>query len=143
MSYMYSAQLAELLANGYQCPPLGSAPIQQNAWRWVANPLSTQCFAPVAIRNPPRLLRAADPVEKCSCWGLSMHTSYAQSVAAFLSVQKSFRMARKIFGGHVANLLITPSDGACTAADRYGHFDFHPYSTGAVQNNVFTVQAIL
>lgn len=123
-------------------PPPGTSSIEQNAWRWVANPVSTQCFAPVAIRNPPRLLRASDPVEKCSCWGLSMHLSYAQSVSAFLSVQKSFRMARKVFGGHVANLLITPSDGVCTTADRYGHFDFHPYSTGGVQNNVYTVRAI-
>lgn len=71
-----------------------------------------------------------------------MHMSYAQSVSAFQSVLKSFRMARKVFGGHVANLLITPNDGACTTADRYGHFDFHPYATGNVYNNVSTVRAI-
>lgn len=142
MSYTYSAQLALLSASGYQCPPAGTSPIQRDAWRWVANPVSTQCFAPVAVRNPPRFLRATDPVEKCSCWGLSMFTSYAQSVSAFQSVQKSFRMARKVFGGHVANLLITPNDGACTAANRYGHFDFHPYTTGNVYNNVSMVRAI-
>lgn len=142
MSYTYGTQLAELTANGFQCPPAGTSPILQDAWRWVASPVSLECFAPVAVRNPPRLLRASDLEEKCSCWGLSMHLSYAQSVSAFQAVQKSFRMARKVFGGHVANVQITPSDGACTAADRYGHFDFHPYLTGNVLQSVRAVRAI-
>lgn len=142
MSYMYSAKLSELSANGYQCPPAGTRPIQLDAWRWVASPVSPACFAPVAIRNPPRLLRETDPDQKCSCWGLSMHLSYEQSVKAFQNVQKSFRMARKVFGGYVANVLITPQDGACTSADRYGHFDFHPYLAAAVKDNVSALRAI-
>lgn len=142
MSYIYGAELAQLSVNGYQCPPSGTRPIQQDAWRWVASPISAQCFVPVAVRNPPRLLRADDPNEKCSCWGLSMHVSYAQSVSAFQNVQKSFRMARKVFGGYVANVLITPHDGACTMADRYGHFDFHPYTNGNAHNSVTTVSQI-
>ena len=142
MSYTYSAQLTELCTNGFQCPPLGSVPTQRDAWRWVANPVSTQCFAPVGIRNPPRLLKATDPAEKCSCWGLSMHCSYDQSVSAFQGVQKSFPKARKIFGGYAANVSITPADGACTSVDRYGHFDLHPFAAGAVQNSISALRAI-
>lgn len=71
-----------------------------------------------------------------------MYLSLEQSVSAFQSVQKSFRMARKVFGGHVANVVITPNDGACTVANRYGHFDFHPYATGSIHSNVSTVRAI-
>ena len=142
MSYTYSAQLTELSVNGFQCPPSGSVLIQRDAWRWVANPVSTQCFAPVGIRNPPRLLKATDPAEKCSCWGLSMHCSYEQSVSAFQGVQKSFPKARKIFGGYVASVSITPTDGACTLVDRYGHFDLHPFVTGSLQSRISSLSAI-
>ena len=142
MSYTYGAQLTELCMKGFQCPPQGSVLIQRDAWRWVADPVSAQCFAPVGVRNPPRLLKATDPAEKCSCWGLSMYCSYDQSVSAFQSVQRSFPKARKIFGGYAANVLITPADGACTSADRYGHFDLHPFSASALQSSISALRAI-
>jgi len=140
--YLYSEKLAELCANGFQCPPVGAGAIHMNAWRWVANPISDECFSPVAVRNPPRLLRATDIDEKCSCWGLSMHSTYDESVSAFQSIQRSFRNIRKVLGGSSASLTITPSDGSCTAADRYGHFDFHPFANNSLRNSVSDVRAI-
>lgn len=136
MTYIFSNELTALCDGGHQCPPPNSVHTDIEAWRWVANPATERCFEPQAVRNPRRLLRATDLLEKCSCWGLSMHLSRQQSTAAFLSLKKHIPNADKIFGGHNARVRITPTDGACTAPDRYGHFDFHPFLDNQVRNGL-------
>lgn len=141
-SYAFSAELNELNGRGIQCPPSGACAQYVTAWRWVADPITSQCFAPVAVRNPPRLLKEDAPAKICSCWGLSMHLSLDQSILAFTHVEKSFKMARKRLGGHIAQLSLTPIDGACSVADSYGHFDLHPYTTASLLARVVHVSPI-
>jgi hypothetical protein len=141
-SYIYGEQLSELNDSGIQCPPLGASSLTLDAWRWVANPITENCFHPVAVRNPPRLLKEDTPSKVCSCWGLSMYLTLDQSVLAFKYLEKNFKMARKRLGDHVACISITPTHGVCSAADRHGHFDLHPYATANLNSSVSGVSPI-
>ncbi|RMO57497.1 hypothetical protein ALQ37_200218 [Pseudomonas syringae pv. aptata] len=141
-SYFYSAQLAEISGNGTQCPPAGAFAQHLDAWRWVANPISAQCFAPVAERNPPRLLKETDAGKQCSCWALSMFVSQEQGIAYLQRLEKSMKMIRKRLGDHIAHVSITPNDGVCTKADRQGHFDLHPYAAASLVARVKTISPI-
>lgn len=127
----YQQQVAEITtATGIQCPPQSAQVIQRDATRWVFNPITANCFEPVAIRNPPRLARAVSPQEECSCWALSMHDTVAASLTAFAYVEKSFRKAKKTLGTHVAVATINGVHGISTLSDPNGHFDLHPYVGG-------------
>ncbi len=141
-SFAYTAPLAELTDNGVQCPPFGASALTLTAWRWVAHPITAQCFHPVALRNPPRLLREDTPSKVCSCWGLSMYLTYDQSVVAFKHVERSFKMARKKLGDHVACISITPAHGVCSPVDNHGHFDLHPYAMANLNASVTSVGPI-
>ncbi len=129
MVLAYQNEVAQIAAGVDQCPPASAVGVNREAWRWVAGSPSRECFLPQAVKNPPRFLRAADSEEKCSCWALSMHASYAGSVTAFQHLESHFRRARKIFGGYVARADLTPQDGLCTPVDERQHFDFHPYAS--------------
>lgn len=138
--YRFSTALSEVESLGIQCPPAGATPKNINAWRWVANPMTHQCFDPPAVRNPNRLLK--DPYKACSSWALSMYLSQSQSIKAFKALEKNIKKARKIFGDHVASVVITQTDGVCTQPDWSGHFDLHQYSTSAVQASVSVTSSI-
>lgn len=109
------------------CPPQDATPKNQEAWRWVFRPLTASSFRPVAVANPPRLHRAEDPMERCSCWALSMYASYEQGAKAFIALEKKIPRARKIFGDAIAGGMITPAHGVCTVPQKNGHFDLHPF----------------
>lgn len=129
MNFTYQTEVDQVAASGGQCPPANAAPVSRVAWRWVACTPSADCFLPQALRNPPRLLRATDPEEQCSCWAISMHDSLQSSSKAFKALEASFKRARKVFGGHVATALLSSHDGLCTPVDSRGHFDFHPFES--------------
>lgn len=138
--YKFITQLSEFQNSGIQCPPSGATPKDLTAWRWVANPLSNQCFEPPAVRNPKRLLK--DPQKACSSWALSMFTSQSESIKAFQALEKNIKKARKVFGDHVATVMITQTDGVCTTPDWAGHFDLHLYSTSTVHTAVSVMSPI-
>lgn len=138
--YRFTAELSGFQSVGVQCPPAGAVPRDLIAWRWVANPLTNQCFDPPAVRNPTRLLQ--DPHKACASWALSLHLSHEQSLAAFKGLERKLKKIRKLFGDHVANVYITQTDGVCTAPDRSGHFDLHQYKTSAVHENIASVSPI-
>jgi hypothetical protein len=128
MVLAYQQEIDQVVPEAGQCPPATAVGVDRQAWHWVAETPRDGCFLPQAVKNPPRLLKARDFEEKCSCWAISMHASYASSIAAFHGVEKSFRRARKIFGGYVARADLTPQDGLCTPVDQRSHFDFHPFT---------------
>jgi hypothetical protein len=134
MVFKYQHALNEVSAGGTQCPPVGSSPAHIKAYRWTKNPVSTNCFLPVAVRNPPRLHRERDATKVCSCWGLSMHNSEGASKNAFLCVEGFFRNARKTLGGWISEGTILPSHGSCTVANSAGHFDLHEDHPSSVAN---------
>jgi hypothetical protein len=123
----YSDEMRTIVEQGYDCPPHGASERNVVAFRWCADPPTTSCFSPQAKRNPPRLMRANELSEKCSCWGLSMHTSLEHSIRAFLRIESSFRMARKVFGGSVAEGRLLPKHGRTTTPDTHGHFALFEY----------------
>jgi hypothetical protein len=125
--YKFDNEIKQILKKGCSCPPINAVEQDLDAYRWCADPISVQCFSPQAQRNPPRLLKATDPEEQCSCWGLSMHTNLNASQSAFQTLEKSFRGIRKIFGGYVASGKLTPQHGLVTPPDKHGHFDLHEY----------------
>ncbi|CAN7419927.1 hypothetical protein LJR232_002576 [Aquipseudomonas alcaligenes] len=142
MVLIYQTNIDGIAASGAICPPKDAAEKQLDAWRWVFNPATAACFHPVAIRNPPRLTKANDSAERCSCWALSMYTSREQSIQAFKSLEKMFKNIRKTLGTHVACVRITPADGLCTVPSRNGHFDYHPYEKNAVVSTLCLVQEL-
>lgn len=126
----YKAYVGSISAvTGVQCPPKVALEQKRVAWRWTFDPMTATCFHPVAVRNPPRLTRAKDAEEKCSCWALSMHQSEAESIATFRAIEESFSRARKTLGTHVATCTIDALHGLSTPADEFGHFDLHPYKS--------------
>jgi len=130
--YKYNNEIKGVSTNGCACPPPYAVEQTLIAFRWSQDPISTQCFLPQALRNPPRLLKAKDPEEKCSCWGLSMHNNLDASVSAFKALEQTFKQARKIFGGYVASGTLTPLHGRVTTPDHNGHFDLHEYQDSMV-----------
>jgi len=124
---------------GQTCPPADAVVREIEAWRWVFSPISAKCFAPVAVRNPPRLVKATDPQEKCSCWGLSMHVSEKQSVTAFHYLEENFDRIRKLIGTHLAVGKLSEAHGLATKPDKYGHFDLHPKKSAPFEKT-FLVQ---
>jgi hypothetical protein len=127
--FEYQDDLDGVVAEGEQCPPPAAHAIARKAWRWVNLPMTAECFKPVAMRNPRRLLQEDDPKKRCSCWALSMHDTEAQSIAAFKALEKKFKQIRKTIGSAVAYAELSPLHGASTLSDSYGHFDLHPYKT--------------
>lgn len=127
----YQDELNGVMVAGDQCPPSTACAIVRQAWRWVKQPMTDECFKPVAVRNPRRLLHEDDPVKQCSCWGLSMHDTEAQSIAAFKSLEKSFKQIRNTIGSAVSYAQLAPNHGLSTLSDKYGHFDLHPYKSAA------------
>lgn len=129
--FLHEAELACVSSQGAECPPAEAFEAERQAFRWIFDPMTDTCFLPVAQRNPPRLQRAHDPSQRCSCWALSMHESFEHSSRAFQAVEKTFKRARKTLGSAIAHGTLRCSDGLSTPSDKNGHFDFHPYSTFA------------
>lgn len=142
MVLAYKKETDAVSKSGAECPPAAAVPSHRTAWRWVFNPMSESCFYPQGLRHPPRLHKATDPDERCSCWAVSMHSSYRQSVSAFNALERHFKKARKIFGDHVAKAEIAPSAGVCTPVETSGHFDFHP-SKGFDMPANFTIEGLI
>lgn len=134
----YAIEIGEVCASGVACPPADAVGRDLTAYRWVKKPITHNCFNPQAVRNPRRLLSATDPEEKCSCWGLSMHTSLHASINSFQHLERSFQNARKVFGGWVAEGRLCPSHGKCTTPDHRAHFDLHEYKDASV-SSVFSL----
>lgn len=128
----YATEVAMICASGHECPPNNAVEKDITAYRWVKKPISSDCFKPQALRNPRRLHSAKDLEEKCSCWGLSMHTSLEASTTAFQTLEGSFRNARKIFGDWIAEGTISNNHGRCTPVNHSGHFDLHEYKNNSV-----------
>lgn len=139
---MYQADVNKICSVGVQCPPQNASEKTINAFRWVKNPISDNCFKPPAVRNPRRLHSMTDLEKRCSCWALSMHTSLKDSINAFQHVELSFPNARKNFGEWVAEGTLTPNHGKCTPQDTYGHFDLHEYNASSV-STVFSVHSVI
>lgn len=138
----YQSQLTQVQVLDDQCPPSSSRAIAREAWRWVHMPMTAECFNPVAVRNPRRLLSEDDPAKQCSCWALSMHDTEAQSIAAFKALEKKFKQIRKTIGSAVAYAQLTPAHGLSTSSDNYGHFDLHPYKTTVFPSPFQTPKAV-
>lgn len=136
MALIFNAEILALVTAGVQCPPTDAVACAMQGWRFVFNPQTSNCFSPVAVRNPPRLARAKDLEEKCSCYGLSMYDSYARGVQAMKLLERSLPRIRKTLGDHIAMVSITPADGVSTPPNNKGHFDFHPYVGNKVAASV-------
>ncbi|MFC2970935.1 hypothetical protein ACFOJE_01730 [Azotobacter bryophylli] len=135
MELTYKAEVEGVASvTGFHCPPLVAKPVSREAWRWIAYPQTDQCFLPVAVRNPRRLLE--DPEKQCSAWGLSMFTSKEAAEAVFLKLEKKIRNIRKTIGSHVGRVSLGPADGLCTPPDKGGHFDLHPIAKSFVALDV-------
>lgn len=130
--YKYESSLSEIRDSGCSCPPIDACELNVIAYRWVFHPPTVESFHPQAKRNPRRLLKENDPIEKCSCWGLSMHTDLQSSISAYKAVAKHCKNMAKLFGDWVAEGGITPAHGKCTKADGFNHFDLHEYSDANV-----------
>jgi hypothetical protein len=125
--FKFQAEIDLVKGCGGHCPPASAVAVARDAWRWVASPVTADCFKPVAIRNPPRFHQENGPEKQCSCWALSMHDSEAQSIAAFRALERNFRKIRKTLGTAVAYAKIDVDHGQSTPSDDYGHFDLHPF----------------
>jgi hypothetical protein len=125
----YSTDVQAITTSGESCPPQNAVETTRNAYHWCANPMTINCFSPVAVKNPKRVHKESDLNEKCSYWGVSMYMSLEASIRAFQSLEKSMRNARKTLGSHVATGELTPSHGRQTSPDEFGHFDLHEYAS--------------
>ncbi|EGT4952511.1 MULTISPECIES: hypothetical protein [Enterobacteriaceae] len=121
MDYKYDNHIKNLP----QCPPVNAQPTDVTAWRWTFNPHTGNCFLPVAVIEPKRLLTIRDGQE-CSCWALSMFDSEGAAVKRMQQLDLSIPNFKKSKGDHVSMVTITKADGVATAPDSRGHFDFHP-----------------
>jgi hypothetical protein len=142
--FRYDADLRKIATTKVPCPPASAADMDGEAWRWVKDQIDDKCFDPVAVKNPPRLLKAqaGGSAQECSCWGLSMHKTKIQSVSAFQDLEKTVRHARKIFGGYVSGAVLTSMHGKGTKPSFSGHFDLHPLKTTNFLNVFVTCEMI-
>lgn len=109
------------------CPSKKAAEQELIAYRWVKNPITSECFNPVAIKTPKRVLRSES--EKCSSYALSMYNLEEKSIVAFKDLEKVNPKIRKTLGGWIAKGFIKKQHGLCTAPNpNNGHFDLYEYT---------------
>lgn len=127
MEFTYQSELDSLNNQGVTCPPRNAKASNTIGWRFVWNPLTSECAKPVASKNRKRFL-SKPPYIQCSAWALSVYASEEEGRTAFAAFASSLPNFRKDTGDHIAALHITDNDGVCTPINRKnGHFDFHPY----------------
>lgn len=123
--YEYQKSLDECSTQGAACPPVDALSRQATAWRWVRNPITDNCFLPVAELNPKRLHHASSPSQMCKCWGLSVYDTAAHGISAFHAIEKTVKKARVIFGDHIAVANLLPQHGSTTSpSGTNGHFTY-------------------
>lgn len=128
ISLKYAADLHVITATGESCPPQDAVECTRTGFHWCMEPMTANCFAPSAAKNPRRLHKEHDAKEKCSLWAISMHVSLEASLAAFQDLEKSVPRLRKSVGDHVASGELQPAHGRQTSLDGNGHFDLHEYA---------------
>ena len=131
IEYKYKEELAAL---GGCCPPADASPVDMVAFRYVKDPVSAQCFLPVALKDPRRVLDEKAHGAKCSMYGLSMYSSEASARTRFLALERQIKQIRKKIGSHLARGTLVPSDGVATHPNHAGHFDFFEIASSTVEN---------
>ena len=112
------------MCNIDNCPPSNSIQEQLNAYRFVYDPINEKSFLPQGVKSPKRMNNSNDNM-KCSLLALSFFSSEESAKARYASLKKKIRNINKTLGSHIAQGVLSPSDGQrseiCT---RSGHFDF-------------------
>jgi hypothetical protein len=141
--YEYQLELNRIGTANLPCPPASARAAHVHAFRFVQNPVTAQCFLPVAVKHPPRLHAASGPSEQCACWGLSMYDSLQRALDAFNRLEQTVRKARARFGDHVAEAQLTPAHGVSTPpSSSSGHFTFHPHANAGLTATFGTLHRI-
>lgn len=123
--YEYQKSLDECSALGATCPPANALSKDATAWRWVRNPMTDQCFLPLAERNPKRLHQLNSSAQVCLSWGLSVYDTEAHGISAFQALEKTIKKARSHIGDHLAVANLVPAHGSTTPpSGQNGHFTF-------------------
>lgn len=123
---LYAADIA-LLPSGGQCPPADAVGATRNCFRFVFDPMGQRSFLPAGKIKPQRMHNAkADTA--CSMLALSMYSAEDKARARYAAVLESNPNAPNSLGTHLAEGIISTSDGVCTPITGSGHFDFHPYA---------------
>ncbi|HGM5043540.1 hypothetical protein [Stenotrophomonas muris] len=121
--YQYQKSLDECATPRCACPPPEAVQKEEIAWRWVKNPMTDECFLPVAERNPKRFHQANSAAERCLCWGLSMYDSEANGISAFHALEKTCKKARQLIADHIAIGNVLAIHGSTTQpSGANGHF---------------------
>ncbi len=114
---------ADEVGEADDCPPSVAFAADGEAYRWVMNPMSEECFFPAARKNPKRVLGKQEK-EKCSLYALSMFNTLENARSRFLALEASVRNIRKTLGTHIARAELCSDDGIRTHPNSTGHFDF-------------------
>ena len=86
-------------------------------------------FTPTAFIKRPHNKGGVEASLKSTDYALSMFESLEQLEAKARAIVKTVPMFLKRRGDHFAELQLKAQDGACTKANRTGHFDFYEDSS--------------
>lgn len=116
---------AEELERYQNCPPAEAAPREQDAYRFVHDPMSGDDFTPIAVKDPTREFQ--DSYSRCISHSLSFFATPLQAWERFRQLQGSFRKIAKRVGTHLAKGRLTAADGRATPINEWGHFSLFEF----------------
>lgn len=109
---------ASKIANYDQCPPADCIECDCVAFRWVFDPMTNECFWPLAKIRPDD-----DRGNCCEGWGLSFFTSSEKAIEKFTALTKIHKNLHKKLGTHLAEGKLDSSHGLATPVNaKSGHF---------------------
>lgn len=130
--YKYSSKHQSI--EGSRCPPEDLVFANNaEAYRFTQNPISENCFLPVAAIKPNRLIGKKSE-EQCSMYALSMFDTVEQAKRRMEKLTKINSELKNILGSWLAKGVLSNDLGMKTISDSKGHFDFHEFSVGSVSS---------
>lgn len=106
------------------CPPSAVKEADQDAFRFVFDPVCPKSFTPQAIGDPERYKKKAAP---CGDYSLSLFDTQAQARTVYAELQNRHKKIAEKLGTHLAHVTLKRSYGCRAQSDEDGHFEFHEY----------------
>jgi hypothetical protein len=119
---MTEYRLANHLANLEDCPPDGFDECEQEAFRFVNNPISSEDFLTHFEKSPN------NHEGRCLAYSLSFFDSLESAKRRYAVLKESIPNFRKRAGNCIARGQLYESDGKSSSTDCNGHFSFFEYS---------------
>jgi CRISPR/Cas system CMR-associated protein Cmr5 small subunit len=112
--------------------------IEKDSFRWTFEDINDiRNFEPIYINNPKR------KQENCLGFALSFYISKNEAIKKYKDLTLGKPNLYKKLGTHIANGLLTNTDGIGGDPDEIGHFDFFTYKSANLYDKFTIIESII